>query len=145
MNNTCPNCHQINLPQAAFCSNCASPLSRKNTETNQPGNQPNYGRPDQNFAQATNSGGGATQKATIALILAIAGFFCCSIFTTIPAIVIGWMEMTAIKNGQSPKEGLQFAQWGFWIGIIATVIHIGGFFIWLFLSIIFAASNPYAY
>ncbi len=152
MNKTCQNCNQINLSQATFCSNCASPLPPSNfggggqQQGNQQWNQPNFGgqQQGQQFAPSGNPGGGASQKATAALILAIAGFFCCSIFTTIPAIVVGWMEMNAIKAGQSPREGLQMAQIGFWIGIIVTVLHIGGMGLWFFMVLLAAASDPYS-
>lgn len=149
MSKTCQNCNQINLPQATFCSNCASPLPPSNfgggqQQGNQQWNQPNFGgQQGQKFAPTGNPGGGASQKATAALILAIAGFFCCSIFTTIPAIFVGWMEMNAIKAGQSSKDGLLFAQLGFWIGIIATVLHIAGGGLWFLLVLLSAASNPY--
>ncbi len=145
MNKTCQSCNQINLPQATFCSNCSSPLPPQNFGGGQQqGNQPNFGAQyGQNFAPPSNSGNGASQKATAALILAIAGFFCCSIFTTIPAIFVGWMEMNAIKAGQSSKDGLLFAQLGFWIGIIGTVIHIAGGGLWFLLVLLSAASAPY--
>lgn len=143
MSKICKNCNQSNLSQAAFCSNCASPLPPE-FSSGQQWNQPNAsGQQDgQNFAPNANSGG-ASQKATAALIMAVAGFFCCSIFTTIPAIVVGWMEMNAIKAGQSSKDGLMFAQIGFWLGIAGTIIHIGGGALWFLLVLLSAASNPY--
>lgn len=145
MSKTCPKCNQVNPPQAGFCSNCASPLPPTNFGGGQQWNQPNPGgqQAGGNFAIPQNTAGGASTKATASLILAIAGFFCFSIFTSIPAIVVGWMEMNAIKNGQSSKDGLQFAQWGFWLGIIGTVLHVIGGGIFLMFMLLAAASNPY--
>lgn len=141
MSKICQNCKHANISEATFCSNCATPLP----PAGQPGFQ-NPGAQGQNFAQAAPAAsGGASQRATMALVLAIAGVFCCSVFTTVPAVFVGWMEMNAIKAGQAPREGMQFAQWGFWIGIIGTVLHIGGFGLWFLLSLLAAASNPYGY
>lgn len=156
MNKQCPKCHQSNPPEAAFCLNCAAPLPAAafgNQSANQPQwNQPYYGAQQpppnyggqQNFAQPMNQNQ-VSQRATTAMILAIAGFFCCGVLTGVPAIIVGWMEVSAIKQGQSPPAGMKFAQIGLWGGIIATVLHFVGWAFWLFLSMAASAGDPYYY
>jgi hypothetical protein len=56
-------------------------------------------------------------------IMAIAGFFCCGLLLTVPAAIVGWLELDAIKNGRAPVEGKTMAQIGLWGGIAGTVIH----------------------
>lgn len=143
MNKVCQNCQQPNPSEAAFCLNCAAPLS-SGQQANQQWNQPNFGgqQGGQNFAQPPTSAGGASSRATAALILAIAGFLFCCPLTSIPAVVVGWMEIDAIKKGQSSPNGMKFAQIGVWGGIAATVLQGVGFLFWIFLSM---ASAPYGY
>jgi hypothetical protein len=142
MNKICQNCKHPNIAEATFCSNCASPLPPAGFGGGQPGFQ-NQGAYGHQFAQPPGNTGGASQRATAALVLAIAGLFCCSVFTTVPAIFVGWMELNAIKNGQAPPAGKTLAQWGYWIGIVGTVLHLGGGGLWFLLSLLAAASNPY--
>lgn len=149
MNKQCPNCRQLNPSEAAFCLNCAASLSPIQAgggqQANQQWNQPNFGSqpPGQNFAPQTNSGGGASQRAIAALILTVAGLFCCGPLTSIPAAIVGWMEADAIKKGQSPSAGMWMAQVGLWGGIIVTILtSIGGL---LFLLLSAASSDPYYY
>lgn len=142
MNKSCHKCNQQNPPEAAFCLNCASPLLQG--QVNQQWNQPNFGAPQagQNFSQPSPPSGGASQRAIVALVLVILGLVCCGPLTSLPAIIIGWMEMDAIKKGQSPQGGMWMASFGLWGGIIITVLQGGAFLLWLLLA---AASNPYDY
>lgn len=132
MQKFCQNCNQVNPAEAAFCRQCASPLNaaqpqqQHGTPPPQFGNQqqwgqPNYGTPQmQNFAQA---GGGASSRATAAAGLAVAALFCCGFLTGIPAAIMGWLEIQAIKEGKSSPAGMTMAQVGLWLGIIGTVIN----------------------
>jgi len=81
-----------------------------------------------------------SQKPMISMILAIAGFFCCGPILGIPAAIIGWMELDAIKNGRSPQSGKTMATVGLWGGILATLAHVVFYFIWFFLGLISSAS-----
>lgn len=151
MNITCQNCNQVNPPEAAFCLNCAAPISRgqpvNRQQANPQWNQPNYAAqpPVQNFAQSPAVAGKASQRATTALILALVGLFCCGPFTSIPAMIVGWMEISAIKQGQSPAAGMRFAQIGLWGGAAVTAIQIIGFILWMLLSMAGSTSDPYYY
>lgn len=144
MNKQCPKCQQFNPSDAMFCLNCAAPLAQQ--QANQQWNQPNVGNQQagQNFAPPpVNSGGGASQRAVIALVLTIAGLFCCGALSSIPAAILGWMEMDAIKKGQSPPAGMWMAQVGLWGGIIVTIITSIGAVLFLLLSA--ASSTPTYY
>lgn len=145
MTRTCSRCNQINPADAAFCLNCASPISAP---------PPYVGAPPQNVtAQPVDLGGthfgtqpqaGASQRAILALSLAIAGLVCCGPFTALPAAVIGWLELDAINKGQAPPAGKWMAQVGLWGGIIFAIIHSIGYLIYIAFGLM-AASNPYAY
>ena len=163
MSKQCQNCRQQNPPDAAFCLNCASPLNQaqvssqqtnqqanqQNQQPNQQWNQPNFGaqQAGQNFAPPTQpaNAGAASQRATTALILAISGIFCCGPLTSIPAIIVGWMEVSAIKQGQSPQAGMKFAQIGIWGGVAGIILQIVGFIFWIIISMAAATSDPYYY
>ena len=147
MDKNCQNCNSSNPPDAAFCRNCASPLSpwQGGQQSNQKQNQANYGgqQAGQNFAPPQTNSGGPSQRAIAALVLTIAGLFCCGPLTSIPAAIVGWMEADAIKKGQAPPGGMWMAQVGLWGGIIVTILTtIGGF---LFLLLSAASSDPYYY
>lgn len=88
---------------------------------------------------------GTGQKATIALILAIVALICCGPFAGIPAAIVGWMELDAIKKGQSPEGGKWMAQVGIWGGIASSLLYIVGYVVWVLLSMMAAASSPYDY
>lgn len=139
MEKFCQNCQQSNPPDALFCRNCAATLSGGNSPR-----QPNSGASaGQNFAPTSTNSGAASQRATAALILAIAGLFCCGPLTSIPAIVVGWMEVAAIKQGQSSTAGMIFAQIGLWGGIAVTILQAAAFLLWILISMATASSNPY--
>lgn len=141
MNKYCQNCQQANPPDAMFCRNCAATLPVG--QANQAHYQPNLG--ERNFAQTPANSGGASQRATVALILAIAGFVCCFPLASIAAAIVGWLEITAIKQGQASPAGMNFAQIGLWGGIIITVLQIGAFIFWVLFSMMAATSDPYYY
>jgi hypothetical protein len=52
------------------------------------------------------------------------------------------MEINAIKQGQSPLNGMKLAQVGFWGGIIVILLQIVGFLFWLLLSMVSAVLEP---
>jgi hypothetical protein len=145
MTKTCPNCHQPNLPTAAFCHNCASPLAAAptvgappNQQQWQPQGGPVVGQP------APPPSAGASQRAMIALGLAIAALFCCGPLTGIPAAIVGWMELDSIKKGQSSEAGKWMAMVGLWGGIAFTVLHIVIYAIYV-IFVMLATANPYQY
>lgn len=143
MNKTCPKCNLPNPAQAAYCHNCASPLGAGPTV----GAQQQQGWP-QNPVGGAVAGGQAyvaapqeSQKAMISMILAIAGFLCCGPILGLPAAILGWMELDAIKNGRSSPSNKTMATVGLWGGILATVGHIIFYVIWFFLGLIGSAGT----
>jgi len=129
MTRTCPKCGSPNPPQAAFCHNCATALGPQ---------QPNPVN-GQQFVAAQPQ----TQKAMISMILAIAAFLCCGPFLGIPAAILGWLELTAIKEGRADAGGKTMATVGLWGGIAATVLHVVGYGVWVLLGML--SANPYGY
>ncbi len=140
MDKYCQNCNQANPADAAFCRNCSAPLT-PNQFGSQQGSQQQF---DQSSGGASSEG--ASQRAIISLVLAIAGLICCGPFTGIPAAILGWMEVGAIKRGESSQSGMTLAQIGLWGGIAVTILHslIGiGYFILMLGAA--ATSDPYGY
>jgi len=57
-----------------------------------------------------------------ALGLGVAGFLCCSIFTGIPAIVVGFLGMQAANEGRATNKGMSIA--GIVLGVLSIVLQI---------------------
>lgn len=148
----CPKCSQMNPPDAAFCLNCSSslgptvggPAYQQQTPPFVGNQGPYVGAPPQQVGQ--NFGGyGAPppaqsgQRAMISLILAIVGLICCGPLTGIPAAILGWLELDAIKNGKAPASGKLMAQIGLWGGIAVSILHSIAFVLFSFLSMLPAA------
>ena len=57
-----------------------------------------------------------------ALGLGVAGFLCCSIFTGIPAIVVGFLGMQAASEGRATNKGMSIA--GIVLGVLSIVLLI---------------------
>lgn len=157
MTKVCRNCNQTNPPDAAFCLNCSSPIGptvggpayQQQSPPQAAGQAPYVGAPPQaqgqNFGMQGSSQSGTGPKAIVALVLVIVGLiFCCGPFTGIPAAILGWMELDAIKNGKSSESGRWMAQVGLWGGIAVTVI-IGGLWLVYLLMVMMASANPYGY
>ena len=140
MTKICSKCNQSNPSDASFCLNCASPLG------GEPGGPFIGQQGPAGFQQPPNteaSSGSSGQKATIALILAIVAFLCCGPFAGIPAAILGWMELDAIKNGRSPEGGRWMALVGLWGGIAATLLHGIGYIFWVLMTAMAGAADPY--
>jgi len=67
-------------------------------------------------------GQGASGRAIAALILGILSLICMGFLSGIPAIILGQMEMRAIKAGTSPVAGESAAKVGFVLGIVGTAL-----------------------
>lgn len=134
MTKVCPKCNTPNLPEAAFCASCASPLPIGPAVGSPPNQQQWTPQSGQMIGQPPPAKSGASQRAIIALVLAIAALLCCGPFTGIPAAIVGWMELSAINLGQSSPSGRWMAQVGIWGGIICSILYIIFVGIWLLLS-----------
>jgi len=65
---------------------------------------------------------GASGRAVAALVLGILSVFCMGILAGIPAIILGTIELKAIKAGQAPRAGESAAKAGYILGIIGTAL-----------------------
>lgn len=142
MQKICPSCGEINLEVASFCRNCATPLGPGSAQA--PSQQ---ARPMQTPVQPFGGPMTATQptetassnRPLIALCLAIAGLVCCGFFTSIPGSILGWLEMSAIKQGRAPASGMTMSQIAFYGGIVVTVLA----FIGLGIALLMALAGQY--
>ena len=145
MQKICPNCQQVNPPEAMFCRQCASALGAAQPNApqyanppqgqNQQWNQPRAGNQgmQQNFSQ---TGAGKSNRGMIGLILVIVGLLCCGPFTSLPGAIMGWLELSAIKEGKAPADGTMIAQIALWGGIAVAVLHIVLYFFWVLLQLL---------
>ena len=150
MEKSCPNCHLQNSPDALFCRQCATPLAAASVnqppiqpiQYQNPPNQAQYQNPQWNpqaggfqaNVQPVQQTGESSSRATTAAILAVAGVLCCGFLTGIPAAILGWLEMGAIREGRASAKGMTMAQIGLWGGIIGTVLHFIGYFLLMIMS-----------
>lgn len=70
----------------------------------------------------------AGSRAVTTLILGILSITCTGLFTGIPAIILGTMELKSIKAGESPKEGESSARLGLILGIVGTLLMVMAIF-----------------
>jgi hypothetical protein len=67
-------------------------------------------------------------RAVVSLVLSIMSvvFTCCFVFfapvMSIAGMVLGKMEMNAIRAGQAPAAGETMAKVGFWMGLVMTIL-----------------------
>ncbi len=95
---------------------------------------------------AAPSGTNASSRAVATLVLGILSITCTGLMTGIPAIILGTMELRAIKAGESPKEGESSAKIGLVLGIVGTlltVLAILAFIAIIALGISFGASGAF--
>ena len=81
--------------------------------------------------------GPASGRAITSMILGILGLTGMCILLGLPALILGKSELKAIKQKKSPIAGRGFAQAGFIMGIISTVIS--GLIILFYIGIIILA------
>ncbi len=144
MTRPCPKCNQMNPPNAAFCLNCAASLTEAPPFIGQQQAQPQWQAGANAPLAGAQSSSGSGQKAMVAMILAIVAFICCGPFTGVPAAIVGWMALDAIKNGRESADSKWMAMVGLWGGIVATLLHGVGYVFWVLLSAM-SASSPYGY
>ncbi|MBO0797916.1 MAG: zinc-ribbon domain-containing protein [Blastocatellia bacterium] len=82
---------------------------------NDPGAQP---------YQLPTSEGSASSRAVISMVLSVISPFTCWVLLSLPGMILGKMEMNAIRNGQAPKAGEVFAKIGFYVGLVISILSI---------------------
>jgi hypothetical protein len=78
-----------------------------------------YGYADQRSGQQS----GASGRAIASMVLSIISIVTCGPFLSIPGMIVGKIEMNAIRAGQSPQAGESFAKAGFYVGLIVTIFY----------------------
>ncbi len=155
----CTRCGTQNSDGTAFCRSCSAPLVKLSDTPRQPGESSNPSpyatpgnqsyEPSQPSSQTPYPGyqghpvyqsgyanqppaqqGSASGRAIASIILSILGLVACGFLTSIPGLILGKMEMNAIKAGQAPKAGETLAKIGFYVGITATALYCLGGIIW---------------
>ena len=156
----CPRCGGTNLPNAAFCGTCGTPLAVQPPPN--PANQPPppnayppppgaytppppgaipappgvYPQPPGVYSPA---GPGAAvlgakvlgQNTKWAIGLGIAALFCCGPFTAIPGLFLAKKDMDEFASGRAPNLNENSAKLAFYLNVIALVLSvIGILFFW---------------
>ena len=73
--------------------------------------------PTQTPQAPQQQGPGASGRAVAALVMGILSIVCMGFLAGIPAIILGSMELKAIKAGSAPQAGESAAKVGFILGI----------------------------
>ncbi|MBS1794288.1 MAG: zinc ribbon domain-containing protein [Acidobacteria bacterium] len=155
MEKYCPNCRQPNALEAQFCRFCATSLAaaptfQQNPPTfqqnppyygNQQWNQPFAGGPLQSPNYAAPAPG-ASGRAIASLALTIGGLLLCCLLSSVPGAILGWMEVSAIKEGRSSPKGMTMAQIGLWGGLVVTLLNLIFYGIYL-LMVLSAGAGSY--
>jgi len=139
MEKYCQNCRQQNSPEAQFCRFCASPLNggqRPQNQANFNNQQWNQGFQGNQSAGFVQPSAGASGRAIASLLLSICSLLFCCMLTSIPGAILGWMEISAIKQGRSSPAGMMMAKIGLWggIGVSILTLFFYGFYLLLALS-----------
>ena len=135
----CNRCGTANRDDVRFCRNCGGPLVKPDSpeaspaspeyklpgfvEPAQPGYQPyqSYqGR--QTYPVTPSSQVGASGRAIASMILSLVSIVTCGPFMSIPGLILGKMELDAIRSGQAPPGGETFAKIGYYAGIAITAL-----------------------
>jgi hypothetical protein len=158
----CTRCGSPNDEAAEYCRNCAEPLakpgrgtapfrdptptagSRPRGEDPYPGYQaalpPEY-QPYQPYqsppaAYTPPLPASPSGRALTAMILSLVSIVTCGPLLSIPGLVLGKMEMNAIREGRAPQAGENFARVGFYLGIAVTALSCIGGIAWLVFALI---------
>jgi hypothetical protein len=75
----------------------------------------------------------ASTRSIVAMVLSILGIVGCGPLTAVPGLILGWLELKAIREGRSSQAGLGFAKVGFYLGAILTVLTFLFLLGWIFL------------
>ncbi len=66
-----------------------------------------------------SASGRAIASMVLSLVSLVAG---CGPLTSVPGMILGKMEMNAIRDGQAPRAGEIFAKIGFYVGLAVTAL-----------------------
>jgi hypothetical protein len=136
----CQRCGMDNREGSQFCRGCARPMFAAQTP---PFNQGFAAQPpqfNQGFAAQPQVSSGSSGRAVTSMLLSILGLIFCGWFTSIPGMILGRMEMNAIREGRASQAGAGLAKTGFYLGLGVTAIYglIGGIYI---LLLVFGSAS----
>ncbi len=147
----CTRCGANNLDTDQFCRSCSAPLTKPGgpsgassgspqqpypysppghgqqqqqaqTYTPYPGYQ-GYPPPQHGYANQPYPQQGASGRAIASLVLSLVSIIMmCGPLTSIPGMILGKMEMNAIRQGQASSAGEGIAKAGFYIGLVWTIL-----------------------
>jgi Domain of unknown function (DUF4190)/zinc-ribbon domain len=143
----CTQCGTANSDELKFCSNCGSSMVRRGDtpqnrvssgerQTPYPGYRGESAYPAYTGGPAypiQSQEAGASGRAVISMILSVISPFTCWLFLSVPGLILGKMEMNAIRDGQAPKAGETLAKIGFYVGLVVTALSLIIPVIWLIL------------
>jgi hypothetical protein len=126
----CNHCGQEIPDESSLCNHCGQPLGPVYPVSAPPGMGPGMAAAPSVYGVPART----DTKATISMVLGILSLFCFTVFTGIPAIVLGHMSRAEIKKsmGQLKGEGLALA--GLITGYIGSSV--------VFILIIAAIAIP---
>ena len=162
----CTRCGANNLDTDQLCRSCSAPLTKPGGASGAPSGSPQqpypystpgqgqqqqqpqsytpypgyqgYPPPQHGYANQTYPQQGASGRAITSMVLSLVSIFMCGFLTSIPAMILGKMEMNAIRQGQAPSAGEGIAKAGFYIGLVVTILYgliILGYIFLIFIGI----------
>ena len=75
----------------------------------------------------------ASGRAIAAMILSIVSIVTCGPFLSIPGLILGKVELNAIREGRAPQAGETYAKVGFYLGIAVTALSCVAGIVWTML------------
>ncbi len=91
--------------------------------------------------QISTQQGSASGRSVAAMILSIVSIPTCGPFLSIPGLILGKMEMNAIRDGKAPQAGETFAKIGFYLGVAVTVLYCLLFLVGIALFLFGVTAN----
>jgi len=164
----CTRCGANNLDTDQLCRSCSAPLTKPggasgahsgSPQQPYPYSTPGQGQqqqqpqsytpypgyqgypppqPQQVYPNQTYPQQGASGRAIASLVLSLVSIFMFCLLISIPGMILGKMEMNAIRQGQAPKAGEGIAKAGFYIGLVMTILlglAILGYIFLIFIGI----------
>lgn len=97
-----------------------------------------YANPQANWTASNNV---TSNRAIASMVCGLLSFLFCPVVTAVVAVILGQMELSAIKQGTAPPAGKSIAQIGLYSGIANLVIFVGFFLLFFLIAIIGAVSS----
>jgi len=116
----CPRCGGIIPPNSLFCGSCGAPLAPQPPANFQVPPVPGYYPPPYLGAKVMGN------NTKWALGLGVASLFCCGPVTGIVGLLLAKKDMDEVAAGRAPQLDGQWAQWAFYLNIVALILFVAG-------------------